>query len=97
MEQFFQVGVITSTHGIRGEVKVFPTTSDPQRFRKLKEVILASEKEQVSLEIQSVRFSKQFVIVRFRGIDDINEVEKYKGRQLLVARKDAVKLEKDEY
>ena len=69
MEQFFQVGVITSTHGIRGEVKVFPTTSDPQRFRKLKEVILASEKEQVSLEIQSVRFSKQFVIVRFRGID----------------------------
>ena len=97
MEQFFQVGVITSTHGIRGEVKVFPTTSDPQRFRKLKEVILASEKEQVSLEIQSVRFSKQFVIVRFRGIDDINEVEKYKGRQLLVARKDAAKLEKDEY
>lgn len=97
MEQFFQVGVITSTHGIRGEVKVFPTTSDPQRFRKLKEVILASEKERVSLEIQSVRFSKQFVIVRFRGIDDINEVEKYKGRQLLVAREDAVKLEKDEY
>ena len=83
MEQFFQVGVITSTHGIRGEVKVFPTTSDPQRFRKLKEVILASEKEQVSLEIQSVRFSKQFVIVRFRGIDDINELEQYQGLQII--------------
>ncbi|MFG6363397.1 MAG: 16S rRNA processing protein RimM, partial [Schaedlerella sp.] len=61
MEQFFQVGVITSTHGIRGEVKVFPTTSDPQRFRKLKEVILDSEMEQVSLDIQIGRFSKQFV------------------------------------
>ena len=97
MEQFFQVGVITSTHGIRGEVKVFPTTSDPERFRKLKHVILASDKEQISLEIQGVRFSKQFVIVRFKGIDDINEVEPYKGRQLLVAREDAVKLEQDEY
>ena len=57
MEQFFQVGVITSTHGIRGEVKVFPTTSDPERFRKLKHVILASDKEQISLEIQGVRSS----------------------------------------
>ena len=97
MEQFFQVGVITSTHGIRGEVKVFPPTNDPERFRKLKKVILASEKEQIPAEIQGVRFSKQFVIVKFRGIDDINEVEPYKGRQLLVARKDAVALEQDEY
>ena len=97
MEQFFQVGVITSTHGIRGEVKVFPTTNDPERFRKLIKVILASEKEQIPAEIQGVRFSKQFVIVKFRGIDDINQVEPYKGRQLLVARKDAVALEQDEY
>ena len=36
MEQFLQVGVISSTHGIRGEVKVFPTTDDPARFKKLK-------------------------------------------------------------
>lgn len=97
MEQFFQVGVITNTHGIRGEAKVFPTTNDPERFRKLKNVILASEKERLPAEIQGVRFSKQFVIVKFRGIDDINEVEKYKGRQILVAREDAVGLERDEY
>lgn len=97
MEQFFQVGVITTTHGIRGEVKVFPTTNDPERFRKLKNVILASEKERFPAEIQGVRFSKQFVIVKFRGIDDINEVETYKGRQILVPREDAVRLEQDEY
>lgn len=97
MEQFFQVGVITTTHGIRGEVKVFPTTNDPERFRKLKNVILASEKERFPAEIQGVRFSKQFVIVKFRGIDDINEVETYKGRQILVPREDAVRLERDEY
>ena len=40
MEQLLQVGVISSTHGIRGEVKVFPTTDDVKRFKKLKKVIL---------------------------------------------------------
>lgn len=56
MEQFLQVGAITSTHGIRGEVKVFPTTDDPARFKKLKKVILDTGKRQIDMEIQSVRF-----------------------------------------
>ena len=55
MEQFLQVGAITSTHGIRGEVKVFPTTDDPARFKKLKKVILDTGKRQIDMEIQSVR------------------------------------------
>ena len=53
MEQFLQVGAITSTHGIRGEVKVFPTTDDPARFKKLKKVILDTGKRQIDMEIQS--------------------------------------------
>lgn len=97
MEQVFQVGVISSTHGIKGEVKVFPTTDDAGRFRDLKQVILDTGKEQIAWEVQSVRFFKQFVIVKFKGIDDINEIEKYKGCRLLVKREDAVKLEEDEY
>lgn len=97
MEQFLQVGVISSTHGIRGEVKVFPTTDDAGRFLDLKRVILDAGKEQIPLEIQHVKFFKQFVIVKFRGIDNINDIEKYKGRSLLVSRKDAVELEEDEY
>lgn len=97
MEQFLQVGVISSTHGIRGEVKVFPTTDDAQRFKTLKKVILDTGKEQISMEIQGVKFFKQFVIVKFMGIDNINDVEKYKGKSLLVAREDAVTLEDDEY
>ena len=51
MEQLLQVGVISSTHGIRGEVKVFPTTDDPDRFRKLKQVILDTGSDQTGLEI----------------------------------------------
>ncbi len=97
MEQYLQVGVISSTHGIKGEVKVFPTTDDPQRFKKLKKVILDAGKKQIPLEIQNVKFFKQFVIVKFKGIDNINDIEMYKGKSLLVTREDAVELEEDEY
>ena len=80
MEQLLQVGVISSTHGVRGEVKVFPTTDDVKRFKKLKKVILDTGKEQLPLEIEGVKFFKQFVILKFRGIDNINDIEMYKGR-----------------
>lgn len=97
MEKFLQVGVISSTHGIRGEVKVFPTTDDAGRFADLKQVILDTGKEQISLEIQGVKFFKQFVIVKFKGIDNINDIEMYKGKSLFVTRENAVELEEDEY
>ena len=74
MEELLQVGVITSTHGIRGEVKVFPTTDDAKRFRELKDVMLDTGKETLSLEIEGVKFFKQFVILKFKGIDNINDV-----------------------
>lgn len=97
MEQFLQVGVISSTHGIRGEVKVFPTTDDPMRFKKLKKVLLDTGRERLELEVQSVRFFKQFAIVKFKGIDNINDIERYKGKGLFVPREDAVPLGEDEY
>lgn len=97
MENLLQVGAITSTHGIKGEVKVFPTTDDVNRFKKLKEVVLDTGKEQITLQIQGVKFFKQFVILKFKGIDNINDIEKYKGKSLFVTRENAVKLEKDEY
>lgn len=97
MEDMLQVGVITQTHGVRGEVKVFPTTDDVNRFKKLKQVILDTGKETMSLEIQSVKFFKQFVILKFKGIDDINDIEKYKRCSLYVTREHAVPLEEDEY
>jgi len=97
MEDLLQVGAITQTHGLRGEVKVFPTTDDAKRFKKLKEVILDTGKEKMILEIESVKFFKQFVILKFKGFDDINQIERYKGKSLYVTRENAVKLKKDEY
>lgn len=97
MEDLLQVGIITQTHGIRGEVKVFPTTDDPRRFKKLKEIILDTEKEKITLEIEGVKFFKNLVILKFKGIDNINDIERYKGKSLYVTRANAVKLRKDEY
>ena len=97
MEDLLQVGVITSTHGVRGEVKVFPTTDDPARFKKLKNVVLDTGKEMIDLEVAGVKFFKNMVIVKFKGIDNINDVEKYRQKSLYVTRENAVKLKKNEY
>lgn len=97
MKDQLKVGAIVSTHGIRGEVKVFPTTDDAARFKRLKNVILDTGKEQIFLEIAGVKFFKQFVILKFKGIDNINDVEKYKGKSLYVTRDQAVELGEDEY
>lgn len=97
MEEYFQVGVISSTHGIAGEVKVFPTTDDVSRFKKLKEVILDTGKERMTLHITQVKFVKQMVVLKFREFSNINEVERFRGKSLLVTRDQAVKLKKDEY
>lgn len=96
MEDTLRVGVITSTHGVHGEVKVFPTTDDASRFKKLKTVILDTGREQMTLSIESVKFFKNLVILKFKEFHDINEVEKYKGKDLLIRRDQAVKLGPDE-
>lgn len=97
MEQLLRVGVISSTHGVRGEVKVYPTTDDVNRFKKLKKVVLDTGREYMDLEISGVKFFKNMVILKFKGIDNINDIEKYKGKDLLVTRDQAVPLEEDEY
>ena len=97
MEDRLRVGVIASTHGIRGEVKVFPTTDSAARFKKLRQVILDTGEEELSLEVEGVKFFKKFAILKFRGIDNINEIERYKGKELYVARENAQRLGRNEY
>ncbi len=92
-----RVGVIANTHGIRGEVKVFPTTDDVTRFNKLKQIFIDTGKELMELEISAVKYFKNLVILKFKGIDNINDIEKYKGKDLLITRENAVPLEENEY
>ncbi len=100
MEDLLRIGVITSTHGIGGEVKVYPTTDDSRRFKKLKKCILKTagrNAEALELDIAGVKFFKNMVILKFKQFGNINEVEKYKNAELYVTRDNAVPLEKDEY
>ncbi|MEE1517080.1 MAG: ribosome maturation factor RimM [Lachnospiraceae bacterium] len=97
MDDLFRVGVIANTHGVRGEVKVFPTTDAPERFKVIKTVILDAKREKITLEIQSAKFFKNLVIVKFKGIDNINDIEKYKGCDLYVTRENATPLNEGEY
>lgn len=96
MEDLLRVGVISSTHGVRGEVKVFPTTDDMKRFKKLKTVLLDTGKEHLTLEVESVKFFKNMAILKFKGYDNINDIECYRGKDLLITREQAVPLGKDE-
>lgn len=97
MTDRLKVGVVTSVHGIKGEVKVFPTTDDSRRFKKLKHVYLDTGKELLSLEIEGVKFFKQMVILKFKGYENPDDVMKFRQKELWIDRKDAVRLSKDEY
>lgn len=97
MNDYLRVGVISSTHGVRGEVKVFPTTDDIKRFKQLENIILDRKNQKTTVEIENVRFFKQMVILKLKGVDDMDEAAKYKGTDLLIAREDALPLAEGEY
>ena len=98
MEELFQVGSITQTHGLKGEVKVFPMTDDISRFKNMKNLLLDGGKDgYINLEVENVRPQKNLVILKFKGIDNINDIEKYKGKGLYVTKDNRVELKEDEY
>ena len=96
MQDILRVGVITTTHGIAGEVKVFPTTDDPNRFKKLKKVLLDTGRGMEELSIVQVKFFKNLVILKFQDHNRIEDVMAMKGRDLYVTRENAVKLGENE-
>ena len=96
MQDILRVGVVTTTHGIAGEVKVFPTTDDPKRFKKLKKVLLDTGRGMKELEIVQVKFFKNMVILKFRDHNKIEDVMAFKNCDLCVTRDNAVKLDENE-
>ncbi len=98
MEDRLKTGIVLKPHGVRGEAKVFPTTDDVNRFKKLKEVIVKPVKgSEKTLRIQSARSFKNLAILKFEGIDTPEEITALAKAELYVTRENAVKLQKDEY
>ena len=86
MEDLLRIGVVTTTHGIKGEVKVFPTTDDVKRFKKCDEVILITKEGNLTLHVESV---KEF--------NNINDVERFRKCDLMVTRDNALPLKEGQY
>ena len=97
MQEYFEVGQIVNTFGIKGQLKVKPFTDDMERFEELKTVYICKKNEMKKVEIEDVKYNKQCVLLKIKGIEDLTEAEKYKGLFLKIDRKDAKKLPKDTY
>ncbi|MBQ8639497.1 MAG: 16S rRNA processing protein RimM [Lachnospiraceae bacterium] len=96
MDDLLRVGVITSPHGIRGEVNLFPTTDEPEQFKHWKTLVLVQKREQKELKLQSAKFFKQMVIVKLEGIDDRNQAELLRQAELYIHRSQARPCEENE-
>ncbi|WP_313732056.1 ribosome maturation factor RimM [Cohnella nanjingensis] len=99
-QQWLNVGKIVNTHGVRGEVKVYPQTDFPDvRFRGGSRLLLVPPErgEPIGVEVLSAREQKNLFVVKLKGWDDINYAEKFKGWELKVTADERVELEEDEY
>ncbi len=97
MEQYFRIGVITTTHALAGEVKVYPTTEDPRRFEELDTCYLLDRGSYRPLTIRSCRYFKNLVILGFEEVGSIEEAQLLKQKELYVDREHAIPLEEGEY
>ncbi|MFP4697511.1 MAG: ribosome maturation factor RimM [Eubacteriales bacterium] len=97
MEDYFQVGILINTHGIKGEAKILPTTDDPKRFELLDKVFVVKDSFKKELVISNVRYDKKFVLLKFEGYNSINDIEHLKQASLQIRRSEALSLEEDEY
>ena len=95
MENYTIVGKITNTHGIKGELKVFPLTDDIERFDYLKRAFIGEEKIKVNLE--KARYHKNLAIIKFKEYNDINEVMKFKDDYIYVDDEEKVVLPKGHF
>ncbi len=95
---YVEIGKIINTHGVRGHVKVMPFTDYPERFRKMKSVFLQKRNGNVTeYAIEEVKYVKNTVLLKLKGIEDMDAAQLLKDSLLVVERKDAVKLPKDTY
>lgn len=97
MEEYLKIGTVISTHALKGEVKVYPTTEDVRRYDDLDKVFIGPQPCAECLHVERVRYFKNLVIVKFRGLDRIEDVERLRKRDLFVSREDAIPLGENEY
>ncbi len=97
MKKKLEVGQIVNTFGIKGFVKVYPYVNNVTRFNNLKYVYAKSKKEEKKLEIEEVKYQKNMVLLKFKGVETVEEAEKLRNNYLEIDRSDAIPLEEGEF
>lgn len=97
MNDFLEIGQIVNSYGIKGFFKVVPFTDDITRFDDLETIYIEKNKKLEKKIIEEVKYHKNLVLLKIKGIDDINDTEQYKNCILKIERKDAVELPEDTY
>ena len=97
MQKRLEVGQIVNTFGVKGFVKIYPYVDDVRRFDDLKNVYVTIKKEVQVLEIEEVKYHKNMVLVKFKGIDDMDSAERLRNAYVEIDRKDAIPLEEGQY
>ena len=95
--EYIEIGQIVNTNGLKGVVKVNPFTDDISQFEKLKSILLVKDGKLSEVEIEETKYSKNQVLLKLKGIDTVEEAEKYRGCYLKIARSNSKKLPKDTY
>ena len=97
MVEYFEIGHISNTHGLKGEMKVRPFTEDKKRYEELKKILINIKDEYKEYEIESVRYQKDVVLLKLKGVEDIETAEKLKNHYISITREDAKNLQNNEY
>jgi 16S rRNA processing protein RimM len=94
---YFNIGKIVNTHGVRGAVKIIPLTDDPKRFELLEYVYVDNKKKIEKYTINNIKYFKNMVIIQFDEIKDMNQAEALKQSIIKIPRELALPLEENEY
>lgn len=97
MEEYFEIGQIVNTTGLKGFLKVKPFTDDITRFNNLKTIYILINNDLQEFSIEQVKYIKNLVLLKLKGIDSIEDAEKYRNYYLKINKKDAVPLEEGSY
>lgn len=97
MEEYFEIGQIVNTNGLKGMLKVKPFTDNIKEFEDFKSIYIQRKNELIEFKIETVRYAKQMVLLKLKGIDNINEAEKFRNLYIKVNRNIMPKLPEDSY
>ena len=97
MEEYFEIGQIVNTSGLKGVLKIKPFTDDIKKFSNLKTIYIKTKNGLKEFKIEQVRYVKNMVMLKLAGIDTVEEAEKYRNLYIKILRDQEEELEEGSY